>query len=233
MTTASSVIEALAEVRDPELDEPITRLGFVTSCEVSTDGEVEVVLRLPTPQCAPNFAFLMAADARTVVHRLPDVRAVSVRLEDHYTGAEINGAINRGEGFTGAFPGETEDDELAALRELFLRKALIARQSRLCERLLADGETPEEVTARRVSDLPDVDDARRCREIRRHLGIPWEPDSPGFVVPDGVAIPAADLRRWLRTAKLVRMGLEVNGGICRSLLRAHRGVEIEDPEEGL
>jgi len=77
MTTASSVIEALAEVRDPELDEPITRLGFVTSCEVSTDGEVEVVLRLPTPQCAPNFAFLMAADARTVVHRLPDVRAVS------------------------------------------------------------------------------------------------------------------------------------------------------------
>jgi hypothetical protein len=29
------------------------------------------------------------------------------------------------------------------------------------------------------------------------------------------------------------MGLEVNGGICRSLLRAHRGVEIEDPEEGL
>ena len=75
--------------------------------------------------------------------------------------------------------------------------------------------------------------ARDGREIRRHLGIPWEPDSPGFVVPDGVAIPAADLRRWLRTAKLVRMGLEVNGGICRSLLRAHRGVEIEDPEEGL
>jgi hypothetical protein len=29
------------------------------------------------------------------------------------------------------------------------------------------------------------------------------------------------------------MGLEVNGGICRSLLRVHRGVEMEDPEEDL
>ena len=233
MTTASSVIQALAEVRDPELDEPITRLGFVTSCEVSGDGEVEVVLRLPTPQCAPNFAFLMAADARAVLHRLPDVRDVTVKLEDHYTGEEINGAINRGEGFTGAFPGETEDDELAALRELFLRKALVARESRLCEALLNSGETPEQVTARRVADLLDVDDVRRCLEIRRHLGIPSGPGAPAFVLPDGSAIPAGDLMRWLRTAKLVRMGLEVNGGICRSLLRAHRGVEIEDPEEGV
>jgi metal-sulfur cluster biosynthetic enzyme len=231
MTTASSVIEALAEVRDPELDEPITRLGFVTFCEVRANGEVEVVLRLPTPQCAPNFAFLMAADARAVVRRLAGVRAVIVKLEDHYTGEEINGAVNRGEGFTGAFPGETDDDELAALRELFLRKALIARQSRLCERLLDDGETSEQVTARRVGDLPDVDDVRRCLQIRRQLSLPLGPDSPAFVLPGGAAITAGELMRWLRTASLVRMGLEVNGGICRSLLRAHRGVELEDPEE--
>jgi metal-sulfur cluster biosynthetic enzyme len=231
MISTSSVMEALAAVHDPELDEPITRLGFVVSCDVSADGEVDVVLRLPTPQCAPNFAFLMAADAREAVRRVPDVRAVTVRLEDHYTGTEINGAINRGEGFTGAFPGETEDDELALLRELFLRKALVARESRLCERLVADGESPEQVTARRLRDLPDVGDARRCREIRELLGIGRESDSPAFVLPDGRAIEAGELRRWLRTAKLVRMGVEVNAGICRSLLRAHRGVTIEDPEE--
>src|ERR1700756_2007118 len=84
------VLRALDAVIDPELDEPITTLRFVGGVNVSGDADVEVVLRLPTPQCAPNFAFLMAADARTVVHRLPDVRAVSVRLEDYYTGAEIN-----------------------------------------------------------------------------------------------------------------------------------------------
>ena len=130
------MIDALAEVYDPELDEPITRLGFVSSCEVSPGGDVEVVLRLPTPQCAPNFAFLMAADARKVVRRLPEVRDVTIALEDHYTGDEINAAIGRGDGFAGAFPGETVDDDLAALRELFLRKALVGRESRLCEMLL-------------------------------------------------------------------------------------------------
>jgi metal-sulfur cluster biosynthetic enzyme len=228
------VIDALAEVYDPELDEPITRLGFVSSCEVSPGGDVEVVLRLPTPQCAPNFAFLMAADARAVVRRLPEVRDVTIRLEDHYTGDEINAAIGRGDGFAGAFPGETVDDDLASLRELFLRKALVGRESRLCEALLADGETPEEVAARRVADLPeDVPDARRCLELRRQLGLQADPESPAFVLPSGEPVSAAELKRWLRMARLVRMSLEVNGGICRSLLQVRHGVAIEDPEEVL
>jgi metal-sulfur cluster biosynthetic enzyme len=232
--TRERVIDALAEVYDPELDEPITKLGFVTSCEVSTEGDVEVVLRLPTPQCAPNFAFLMAADARTVVRRLPEVRDVTIKLEDHYTGAEINAAVGRGEGFTGAFPGETVDDDLASLRELFLRKALVARESRLCEALLADGATPEDVAARRLEDLPtDIPDARRCVELRRRLGLAHGPGSPAFVLPSGEPVLAAELGRWMRTARLVRMSLEVNGGICRSLLQIRHGVTIEDPEEVL
>jgi metal-sulfur cluster biosynthetic enzyme len=227
------VLDALGEVHDPELDEPITKLGFVTSCEVSTAGDVEVVLRLPTPQCAPNFAFLMAADARTVVRRLPEVRELTIKLEDHYTGQEINAALGRGEGFTGAFPGETVDDDLTALRELFLRKALVARESRLCETLLADGATAQEVAARRVADLPDVRDARRCIELRRQLGLPHDPGSPGFVLPSGEPVLAEELMRWLRTARLMRISLEVNGGICRSLLRVRHGVVIDDPEEVL
>ena len=231
--TTRRVLDALGEVYDPELDEPITRLGFVTSCEVRTDGDVEVVLRLPTPQCAPNFAFLMAADARKAVRRLPEVSEVTIKLEDHYTGEEINAALGRGEGFTGAFPGETVDDDLATLRELFLRKALVARESRLCETLLADGATAQEVAARRVADLPDVRDARRCVELRRQLGLRHDPGSPGFVLPSGEPVLAEELMRWLRTARLMRISLEVNGGMCRSLLRVHRGVVIDDPEEVL
>ncbi len=227
-------MDALAEVYDPELDEPITRLGFVSSCEVSPGGDVEVMLRLPTPQCAPNFAFLMAADARAVVRRLPDVREVSIKLEDHYTGDEINAALGRGDGFTGAFPGETVDDDLAALRELFLRKALVGRQSRLCEMLLRRGATPEEVAAHRLGDLPeDVPDARRCVELRRRLGLPHDPGEPAFVLPNGEPVAAAELKRWLRTARLVRMSLEVNGGMCRSLMQIRHGVAIDDPEEVL
>jgi metal-sulfur cluster biosynthetic enzyme len=218
VTIRSRVLEALGTVYDPELDEPITSLRFVTSCDVSADGDVDVRLRLPTPQCAPNFAYLMAADARNAVRRLPEVREVTVVLEDHYTGDEINAAVGRGEGFAEAFPGETEG-ELDALRELFQRKALVARESRVCEQLLAAGATPEEVTAQRVADLPDDPEARRCVALRRQLGIPAVDEAPVFVRPDGEPVAAADLRMWLRKASLMRTSLEVNGGICRSLLR--------------
>ena len=217
MTTGARVLEALGTVIDPELDEPITALGFIAACEVSAGGDVDVRLRLPTPQCAPNFAFLMAADARDAVRRLPEVRDVTVVLEDHYTGEEINAAVNRGEEFSDAFPGETTGD-LDALRELFRRKALVARQSGLCEALLARGATPDEVTALRVADLPDGPEARRCLELRCELGIDAGEDAPAFVLPSGVPIAAADLRHWLRIARLVRTSLETNGGICRSLL---------------
>jgi metal-sulfur cluster biosynthetic enzyme len=231
MSTAQRVLAALAQVRDPELDEPITALGFVSCAQVSAGGDVEVVLRLPTPQCAPNFAFLMAADARRAVGRLPEVRAVAVRLEDHYTGAEINAALARGDGFTGAFPGETADDELVALRDLFRRKALVARQSRVCESLLAAGAGAEEIAASRVADLPDLPDARRCVALRRELGLAHGDDAPAFVLPDGTPLAPEGFERWLRTARLVRMSLEVNGGICRSLLKIRHGVAVEDPEE--
>ena len=130
MSLRSRVLEALGTVYDPELDEPITTLGFVGSCVVTAEGDVSVRLRLPTPQCAPNFAFLMAADARAAVDRVPGLRHVLIELEDHYTGAEINAAVGRGGEFSDAFPGETRG-ELDALRALFQRKALVARQGRL------------------------------------------------------------------------------------------------------
>jgi len=230
VNTRARVLDALGEVHDPELDEPITSLGFVTSCQVTLDGDVAVVLRLPTPQCAPNFAYLMAADARNVVRRMPGVRHVTVRLEDHYTGEEINAAVGRGEGFTRAFPGETDDDDLQALRRLFQRKALVARQSRLCEALLADGATPEQVVARRVADLPPIADAQRCLELRGLLGIPHDGGAPAFVLPSGEPVAADELKRWLRTARLVRTSLDVNGGVCRSLLEVRRR-QAPDPEE--
>jgi len=228
VTSRAQVLDALGKVYDPELDEPITSLQFVSSCDVSPDGDVDVRLRLPTPQCAPNFAYLMAADARNAVLRLPAVRDVTVVLEDHYTGDEINAAVGRGEAFARAFPGETEGG-LDALRELFYRKALVARQSRLCEALLAEGASHEEVTERRVADLPDDQEARRCIELRAHLGLARDADAPAFVRPDGEPIAAADLRHWLRIARLVCLSLETNGGICRSLLRVR--YDVADPEE--
>jgi metal-sulfur cluster biosynthetic enzyme len=229
-STQERVLAALDRVIDPELDEPITSLRFISSCAVSADGDVELALRLPTPQCAPNFAFLMAADARAAVRGVPGVRGVSVTLEDHYTGDEINAALNRGEGFTGAFPGETDDDQLSSLRELFQRKALTARQSRICSALLADGVEAAAAVTMRVADLPDGSDTRRCLELRAELGLACEPDSPAFVLADGRPLTADQLQRWLRMGRLVRTSLEANGGICRSLLQVRHDLSPENEE---
>jgi metal-sulfur cluster biosynthetic enzyme len=200
----ADVLAALGTVYDPELDEPITTLGFVGSCVVTSGGDVSVRLRLPTPQCAPNFAFLMAADARAAVCALPEVHEVTVVLEDHYTGDEINEAVARGEGFDAAFPGETAGD-LRPLRELFQRKALVARQSRLRSSAMTLGEL-------------SGPDAERCRALRRALGIDASDRAPAFVTGHGAPVDASDTRFW-RMASLTALSLESNGGICRDLLR--------------
>ena len=222
MTLEDRVLTALGTVYDPELDEPITALGFVGACTVSDRGEVAVRLRLPTPQCAPNFAYLMAADARAAVLSVAKVTGVSIVLEDHYTGAEINAALARGGEFADAFPGETEGS-LDALRELFQRKALVARQARVCQSLLSDGLTAQEIAARRVADLAPGTDARRCVELRAELGLPCGPGDAALVAGDGSPLSAEDLPTWLRRARLVSLSLETNGGLCRSLLHVRYG----------
>jgi metal-sulfur cluster biosynthetic enzyme len=207
----SRVLDALGTVYDPELDEPITTLGFVGSVAVD-GGAVAVRLRLPTPQCAPNFAFLMAADAARALWGIEGVTAVDVVLEDHYTGDEINATVNAGGSFADAFPGETRG-ELDALRALFQRKALLARQSRL----LSEGP-------RRLGDLhgPDAD---RCRALRRALGIDASDEAAPFVTGDGTPVPADDVR-FRRMASMTALSLETNGGMCRDLLRVRYGEEV-------
>lgn len=232
MGPRAQVLAALAAVYDPELDEPITELGFVASCDVSVAGDVDVHLRLPTPQCAPNFAFLMAADARTAVRAVPGVRSVGVVLDDHYTGDEINGAVGRGGSFDDAFPGESEAS-LDALRELFQRKALLARQGRVCAGFLAEGLRDADIVGLRVADLPAGPESDRCLQLRRELGLPAGPDAPAIVAGDGCAIPAAELELWLRRARLVGLSLEANGGLCRSLLRIRHGVPDPTQEQVL
>jgi metal-sulfur cluster biosynthetic enzyme len=201
-------MEELGTVYDPELDEPITTLGFVGSCVVTESGDVSVRLRLPTPQCAPNFAFLMAADARAAVGRVPGLGRVVIELEDHYTGDEINTAVDAGGDFESAFPGETRGS-LDALRALFQRKALVARQGRLLE-------TVDDPASARLGDLTGPD-AERVRRLRAELGYDVSDDAPAFVTGDGQ--PVADFARFRRMASLTALSLETNGGMCRDLLR--------------
>src|SRR5437879_6378373 len=69
-----SVLRALSTVTDPELDEPITELGFVKNLSVSEDGRVSVDLVTSTFWCSPNFVYMMLEEARDVVSKLPGVK---------------------------------------------------------------------------------------------------------------------------------------------------------------
>src|SRR5262245_38904629 len=125
-----SVVDALRHVIDPELDESIVELGFVDHVNVRGDA-VEVVLRLPTFWCAPNFAWLMAADARDAVRGLPGIRSVHVTLRDNAYSDEISAGVSCGHTFSQTFAGQTEDDDLDALRRVFWIKAFEMRQEQL------------------------------------------------------------------------------------------------------
>jgi len=227
MTTVSDVLGALAGVRDPELDQDLVELGFVTDVAVDA-GDVAVRLRLPTFYCAPNFAFLMVADARRVVEALPGVDVARIALEDHFTAEQINDAVGSDAGFVDAFPGQASA-ELDELRILFQRKALTAREGRLADVLVAAGRSVAELADMRLSELPPGVDAERCADLRAELGIGASADAPAFVTGDGTALSAADMPKFLRFARLVARSLEGNAHFCRGLLKTRYG--LTDHEE--
>jgi metal-sulfur cluster biosynthetic enzyme len=212
----SAVLGALGTVRDPELDEPLPDLGFVSSLEVDGD-RVRVRLRLPTYFCAPNFAYLMVADADAAVRSVPGVRRAEVLLDDHFSSEEINTGIAQRRGFQASFEG-LADDELDELRLLFRRKALVARQQRLTRALVEAGTTVDQLGRLRLGDLPPSPELATYLERRAELGLDVSPEAPLVVDTDGNPIPAELLEGHLRFARLTRVSIEGNAGFCRGML---------------
>ena len=215
------LLRALETVRDPELDEPITSLGFVASCTVSADGDAQVRLRLPTYFCAPNFAYLMVADAYDAVVALPGVRHAEVILEDHFASDVINGGVAAQAGFARSFDGEAVG-ELHGLRADFLRKAVMAGTDQVCRPLLAAGTDPAALLAMTLGEVPPSRALDRLRSRRSDLGLPAGDDAPLLIEPHtGAPVTAEAMPLHLRKAKVTRVGIEANAGICRGMLQ-HR-----------
>ncbi len=237
--TQARVLAALATVHDPELDEPITSLGFVGSCVV---GRRRRRRRAPAPADAAVRAELRVPHGiRRARGRAPGDGGARGSASCSTTTTPPTRSTPRSartRGFGAAFPGESAGD-LEALRELFARKALLARQGRVAAMLLpgagsgrAAGTAADHaaVVALCVADLPpDHPEVARCLVLRRELGLPCGPAAPALVAGDGSRLTAEELPLWLRRARLVGLSLESNGGLCRSLLRVRHGVP--DPTE--
>ena len=79
-------------VHDPELDEPVTTMGFIKAVTLK-GSTAEITFRLPTFWCSANFAFLMASDMREAVEGLAFINEARVRLVDHFAARKINRGV--------------------------------------------------------------------------------------------------------------------------------------------
>lgn len=210
---------ALGTVYDPELDEPITDLGFVRSL-TADDGRITVHLRLPTSFCSPNFAYLMASDAKDALSALPGAREVTVLLDDHHDSDLINRGLAADAGYRGTFGHEAERD-LEQLRDVFRRKAHTAAMERALTALLRArpglaGERLGEVV---LGDLPDTAATRALLRRRAALGLGTAPTDPALVDDEGRPFPPGEIPLRLRFARSVRISIDGNAHFCRGLLR--------------
>ena len=227
-TLEAEVRSALDTVLDPELDRSLIDLGFARAT-VDDRSRVTVELRLPTYWCAPNFAYLMAHDARTAVSRVPGVRAVLVRLVDHFAAQEITEGLAGGEAFDEVFSGFSDGTGLEQLRRLFHVKAFVASQGAVLRRLLREGRTPVEVCEMRLGALDrDSPETLTYLAKRERLGLPMERAAFLAVLPSGEHVPPASLETQVRRARLTGVSLESNTALCRGLLETrYAGQAVE------
>jgi metal-sulfur cluster biosynthetic enzyme len=218
------VWSALDAVTDPEIDESVVSLDFVTDVKIDSDNRVEIDFRLPTYWCAPNFAFLMASDMRDAVTVLEWVSEVSVKLFDHFSADLINRGVALRQDFRDAFPGETDDD-LDAIRQKFLGKAFERRQELLLRYLLAHGYSPDWIARARLPELLQLQLDREGVSLRnlylfilRRITPDIDEEVPAFPTLEGLPLESQDLKSYLRKLAGVRRNAEFNGFFCRSLL---------------
>ncbi|WP_413992888.1 iron-sulfur cluster assembly protein [Labrys okinawensis] len=213
----------LAKVDDPELDEPITDMGFVERAEVADDGHVVVDFRLPTYWCSPNFAFLMLDGVREALDGLSWRPAYEVRLQDHMFADEVNAGVAAGKSFGQIFGDLSGDCDVQALRETFQMKAYKRRQEGAILDLRRAGMADEDIVrlslasyeAKTFADPEAGFRQRRYRQalLQRRPAIALK--DRAFLTWEGEPIKA--LGAYLGELRSVRINMEFNGALCRGL----------------
>jgi len=231
-----SVLRALSTVTDPELDEPITDLGFVKELSISDDGQVSLDLVTSTFWCSPNFVYMMLEEARDVVSKLAGINDVRVHLDGHHDSDRINEAINSGKSFSDCY-GDEATGNLVELNRMIRTRALRSRLHSMATTLSKVGFSPEQlldlsrqdvtsdgdsvvVTSPRgtfsISDFEDVRRVSRYLQFRERI----KPRDGPLVVwdLDGNPPERDGFRSALEEARLARANFSLNAEMCRALL---------------
>jgi len=253
--TEAHIYAAIADVLDPELDEPLVTLGFIDRVQVAgaQGADVTITFKLPTFWCSPNFAYLMAHDLRSRVSAVPGVRSVQVALVEHCVEDEVTHGVNGGLSFAEAFPDEPlEDAHLEELRRTFLRKGFLMRQDAVLRQMLKVGLDEASIAALRISDLR-VDEAANVAWVqvqgelvhlvgighsaatylrrREALGLPQEPDDALIIDDTGQPLQVGGLKEFLRRSRSIRMNIMFNTALCKGLFRTRYGKDTGPTDE--
>lgn len=230
MEKEDQVYRMLEKVYDPELDQPLTDLGFIDHVAIQ-DHHVEVVFRLPTYWCSPNFAYIMAEDIRKYVSKLEWVHSVKVHLLDHCASDEINRGATKGKSFNEVFR-DLSDGDLDELRKTFEIKAYYARQEKLMKYLLKNGMTKKEMiglSLQQLNELPLSEEGHLLRdkylEKKRALN---HSNTLAFTTPDDKQLSEEEFSFYLQGAKRTRMSMEFNAHYCRGLLETRYHLPSND-----
>jgi len=241
---AEEAVRVLSSVTDPELDEPITDLGFVKNVSVE-DGSISVDIVTSTFWCSPNFVYMMLEDARDAISRVPGVRTVRVHLEGHHDAAKINEAINLGKSFSECYGPEAEGD-IAELNKRFREKALRSRLYGMATTLAKYGVTRDELISLKLDDVKLEGSKVLVRSGARTLEVA-DPSDAGRIaryvsfleklrLPDGRLViwdlegtspESGDLDSFLTRSRSVRFSLGFNAELCRALLKSR--IDREEP----
>ena len=224
------MLAALETVRDPELDEPITSLGFVASCTVSADGRgrgpapaahvlLRAELRVPDGRrrlrrgvrrgraCGGPRSSSRTTSRPTRSTAAWPPRPVSSRSFDGEAVAELRPAAGRLPAQGGAWPAPTRCAGHCWPR---------ARTRRHCVAMtLGRGRRRRPLLERLRQRRAELGPARRRRRPAAHR--------PGAGARRSVS---ATLPLHLRRARVTRVSIEANSGICRGMLR-HRYDDAE------
>lgn len=232
----------LEQVNDPELDEPITTMGFVERTVFALDGSVNIDFRLPTYWCSPNFAFLMLDGVRNALESLSWAPPYRVTLHDHMFAEEVNKGIAEGKAFGEIFGELAGDLDLENLREIFRAKAFKRRQEAVLLGLRQQGLTDGEILGMDLSEFDaagfdDGEGARQKPRYREALLGRWpgrQPDEAAFVTWEGDLIAVDALAAYLADLRSVRINMEFNGALCRGLKHTrYKELDVIDGEPTL
>lgn len=232
----------LARVNDPELDEPVTEMGFVERAEVKQNGSVEVDFRLPTYWCSPSFAFLMLDGIRQALDGLSWAPAYTIRLHDHMFAEEVNRGIAAGKPFSRIFDELSSDQDIDALRETFRVKAFKRRQEAVLLALRKQGLTEREILSMDLSSFDAATvgggEAEAMKSRYREALIERWPErrgcEPAFVTWENREIPSDAFGGYLAELRAVRINMEFNGALCRGLKATrYKEMDVVDGEPTL